>query len=968
MNKLTKCAAIFFTFLLIVCISGCGEDKKQANKPFEFTAYQEIPGVTEKEIYDIENLKKQYVHFTYAVIPSTEAFLDSEKNEIRGYSALFCQWLTKLFGFPFKPVISQWIDVLKGLNDGTFDFSGDMTFTKERSEKYYLTDSIAQRTLKYIRLADGLPFFRITETRPLRFAMLRGSNAYDYVNSSGADDGFDFILIDDSEAAYSLLKNGEIDAFIEEGVVEAAFDEYGDVVSSDFFPLFYNQVSMAAYREEMAPVISVVQKAIKNGGAEYIAELYKLGEHEYRTHKLYTMFNDEELAYIHSKPVIPFASEHYNYPISFYNKYEKEWQGIFYDVIDQITDLTGLKFIQINDKNLEWPELIRLMESGKVDLITELIPTAPRRASGYLWPSTPTVIDHFAFLSKSETPNVNIKEILNARIGYEAGTAYDDLFKSWFPNHKYTFEYNSSDDAFRALERKEIDLVISSQRRLLAITNYHEYPGYKANFVFDRASESYFGFSKDQAVLCSIFSKALQLIDIKTISNQWMLKTYDYKGKIAQARIPWLIGASILLLFVLILVFIILVRRRYEGRRLEALVKRRTAEAESANRAKSDFLANMSHEIRTPINAIIGMTEICKNTKDQSRKDYALGKIEGASVHLLGIINDVLDMSKIEANKLELSPVNYNFRNMLQKAINVNNFRIEEKHQSLSVNIDEKIPTNLYGDDQRLTQVITNLLSNAVKFTPQDGKIQLNADLIYATDDIYELMIEIADNGIGITAEQQKKLFSAFGQAESGTSRNYGGTGLGLVISKRIVELMNGKIWIVSEHSKGARFIFTIKIQKSTNEFIEEPLDKTQNSMQKYIDKFSGKKLLLVEDIEINREIIISLLENTKINIDCAENGKEAYDTVMASPEKYDVIFMDVHMPQMDGFEATRRIRSFEAERNKSIKNTRSIPIIAMTANVFKEDIEACLAAGMNDHLGKPIDYNEMITKLSNYL
>jgi len=967
MNKITKYAAIIIASMLLIHITGCDKPPaKQANTEFHFATYREIPGVTEEEINAIENLKKQYISFSYAMVHSTEAFYDLKKNEINGYSALFCKWLTELFGFPFVPVISSWIDILTKLHEGGFDFTGDMTLTPERREIYKFTDTIAQRTLKYIRLADSLPLSKIAETRLLRFAMLNGTTTCDYVYSTRIYDNFDYVLINDSESAYALLKSGEIDAFIEEGIIEAAFDKYGDVISLDFLPLLYNPVSMVSFREELAPVVSVVQKAIENGCDEYLTEMYKAGEHEYYKHKMYMMFNEEELAYIKNNPVIPYVAEHYNYPISFYNKYEKQWQGIFFDVKDLITDLTGLTFKLMNGEDAEWSELFGIMENGEAYLIAELIPTELRRADGYLWPGTPTMTDNYALLSKSETPNVNLKEILSVRVGLEIGTAYDGVFRSWFPNHPHAIGFHSSDEAFEALERGEIDMMMSSQRRLLAITNYHEYPGYKANFVFDRLSGSYFGFNRDQAVLCSIFNKALKLIDIKTIADQWALKAYDYKGKIAQARVPWLIGVSILLLSVLILVFIILVRRRYEGYRLEALVKRRTAEAEAANCAKSNFLANMSHEIRTPINAIIGMTEICKNTADHARKDYALSKIEGASIHLLGIINDVLDMSKIEANKLELSPVNYNFRNMLQKAININNFCIDEKNQTLITNIDENIPKNLYGDDQRLTQVITNLLSNAVKFTPHKGKVQLSAGLLYAANDECELQIEVADNGIGITAEQKERLFTAFVQAESGTSRVYGGTGLGLVISKRIIELMGGKIWIVSEHGNGSRFIFTIKTKKSSEEFIEEPHGNTLASLQEYIDKFAGKKLLLVEDIEINREIIISLLENTKLNIDCAENGKEAYDIVTAAPEKYDVIFMDVQMPHMDGFEATRLIRSFEEERKKSTNNAaRRIPIIAMTANVFKEDIEACFAAGMDDHLGKPIDYNDMIAKLS---
>ena len=390
--------------------------------------------------------------------------------------------------------------------------------------------------------------------------------------------------------------------------------------------------------------------------------------------------------------------------------------------------------------------------------------------------------------------------------------------------------------------------------------------------------------------------------------------------------------------------------------------------AESASKAKSEFLANMSHEIRTPMNAIIGMTAIGMKAEGIENKDNALKKISDASSHLLGIINDVLDMSKIEANKFELAPIEYNFERMTQKAIAVVKFRMDEKHQLLSVNMDKNIPRFVVGDEQRLIQVITNLLSNAVKFTPEGGKIDFNAALLKEEDGVYDLRIEVADSGIGISSEQQERLFGAFEQAESGTSRQYGGTGLGLVISKNIVEMMDGKIWVESELEKGARFIFTVKAgrcerqddlpNKNTKEYPGAAPDEDDASDS----DFRGKRLLIVEDIEINREILLSLLENTGLIIDCAENGKEALDMVAAADDAYDIIFMDMQMPEMDGLESARRIRALPDPRSAVI------PIIAMTANVFKDDIEACLSAGMDDHLGKPIDFRRVLAILRRYL
>ena len=412
------------------------------------------------------------------------------------------------------------------------------------------------------------------------------------------------------------------------------------------------------------------------------------------------------------------------------------------------------------------------------------------------------------------------------------------------------------------------------------------------------------------------------------------------------------------------------------------LLREALEQATQASRAKSAFLSNMSHEMRTPLNAIIGMSAIGKNAEDMERKNYALGKIAESSTHLLGIINDVLDIAKIEANKLELSSIEFEFEEMLHKAVVVVNLRVEEKKQKLTVYIDKAIPKNLTGDEQRLTQVITNLLTNAVKFTPEKGSITLDARLLELVNGVYTIKISVADNGIGISQEQQARLFQSFQQAESSTSRKYGGTGLGLAISKNIVEMMDGNIWVESRQGKGSVFSFTVKLkedQKKKQNLPGRDINQGNASVNEAPDIngiYAGQCILLAEDIEINREIVLSLLEPTLIKIDCAENGIHAVEMYNANPKKYKLIFMDIQMPEMDGYEATRRIRALEQEwlNNKGEElseqpvRPKGVPIIAMTANVFKEDIDKCLNAGMNDHIGKPIDFDQLLQKLNSYL
>ena len=968
---------IFLLLLILFIFTGCDKTSEISNDTFK--SFRDLPGITADEIKRIEDLKYQIDYFVYGMPFTSEAFYNND-GEIQGFAALFCEWLTDLFEIPFKPAIYEWGDMLDGLESGDVDFTGEMRATEDRLMSYYMTDAIAERTLSYFRLADSKPLEEIEADRLLRYAFLKGATTAGTITSMLKPGTYEVILIDSVHDVHDMLRSGEIDAFFYSNVAEAAFYQYEDMVAKTFFPLIYSPVSLTTQNADYKVIVTVVQKVLRNNGLRYLTSLYNRGQRDYMMYKLNMLLTEEELAYIHDNPVIRYAAEYNNYPISFYNVHEKQFQGIAIDLLREVELFTGITFETANatNRNVEFPTLLNMLEDGEVSFITELI-RSDDREDKFLWPKAVNMTDYIALVSKSDLENVKLNEILYMKVGFGKNTAYAELFNRWFPNHRSTVEYESTSLALDALGRGEVDMVMASLHQLLIMTHYQELPGYKANFIFDSTFDSKFGFNKDQTILCSIFDKALSLTNTTAITEMWTRQTYDYRLKLAQAQLPWFIGASVLSICILILVFILFNKTHRTGRQFESLVAKRTQELEqeiirrksteeearSASQAKSAFLANMSHELRTPLNVVLGLTYLTLDANHLPKQvSDNLQKINNAGSILLSLVNDLLDISKIESGNLVITPVEYHLASLLNDIITLVNIRLEEKMVTFRLNINDDLPAKLYGDDLRVKQIFNNLLSNALKYT-NEGMIELSVRCIYENDKDVWMEITVSDTGIGIHEDDLKKIFSEYNQVDMQAKRKMDGTGLGLAITKRLTEMLDGEISAESEYGKGTTFrvrirqgfVSDVRIGTVTAESLRNfrYTEEKSGAIKKLArPDLSFAKVLIVDDMQTNLDLTAGLLCKYKMQVDCVTSGNAAIERIRSGEPVYNAVFMDHMMPEMDGIEAA------EAIRGLNTYYARNVPIIVLTANAIDGTESLFYEHGFQAYLTKPIDIMQL--------
>ena len=462
-------------------------------------------------------------------------------------------------------------------------------------------------------------------------------------------------------------------------------------------------------------------------------------------------------------------------------------------------------------------------------------------------------------------------------------------------------------------------------------------------------------------LLLDVLNKSVDSLtraDIVALTNKYINLGQQ---KFSLVRLVYQYPLFVVLIVLCVIVTNVCVVLSMRARRFRDLTEAALHRAEEASTAKIEFLSNMSHDIRTPINGIMGMLDIAEeNFEDQARVRDCLTKMRGAASHLLSLVNDVLDMSKIESGSMKLLNNPFDLRVLLQACCDIVEGQIIERKLTFSKQIGPFWHPYLVGSELHVRQVLINILSNAVKYTPDGGTIRFCAKETLYEEGLVHLRMEITDNGIGMSEEFLQHIFEPFTQEQRSSRTHYKGTGLGMAITKKLVDQMHGSLDVESEPGKGSTFIVRLSLPVDPT---PHPVAAQQPAKQEETPTLAGLHLLLAEDNELNSEIAVTLLEAEGAKITAVTNGREALEAMQhAAPHTYDAVLMDVMMPEMNGLEATRCIRAFEG-----VGPDEGTPIIAMTANVFADDVRACLDSGMNSHVGKPLDMKVLMREILKY-
>ncbi len=888
-------------------------------------------------------------------------FQEGGPGEVKsGYGYEYLQMLRNYTGWEYEYVYaSSWDEQVEMLEKGEVDLILHAFKTTERMETMSFSVEPMGREMNYLYTRGNHPELMVGDIGSINgkvIGCMAGDFRYDIYNDWCKENNIECTVLsyEDLTVMHKELLNGKIDAIIGSDFTSSSYT--GDWVTIQRLgdePIY---IAVALDREDILEEVNIAQTEILAINPHYPDEVRQKYQDSTSTHLL--ELTEEQKENINQRGVLTVGYVRDFRPISYTDSEAGELQGLLKVYLESMTKNYGMKFETISYENDA--TLLNALQKGEVDIISPVGYSRGVADQMGITISNPITEEAMLALYKG-TKKAEAKDIFSRVAVLETSLIVKGYIEYYYPEAEIVY----ADSVKQAVELVTSGKVECFVARSSAWSRYvSKYSNINTLQILNlpNTNEINMAVSSEDVDLIPILNKGINLLTEADISYA-MIAYSDASDEVTLwnliqeniATTVVTILAVILFIALLFIVYRFSTEHRYAGKLKEA-----KEDAERANLAKSAFLTSMSHDIRTPMNAIVGMTMLAsKRVDDAEYVSNCLSKVTLASDHLLTLINDILDISKVESGRMELSPTDVSLKEELKHLISIITPQINEKEQQLEIHTEELMVSDVHIDRLRLNQIMLNILSNAMKYTGVGGNIRVDMKSGLVGDDRVRFTYKVEDNGIGISEEFQKNMYSSFTREDSGPQRSIQGSGLGLTICKQLVDLMDGTIECESKVGKGTTFTVTIEMltAKAEVNHIEKADIDTEDK-----GDLTGLKILVAEDNDFNWEVASEILMMQGIIADRAENGQICIDKLNGAKDgEYDLILMDIQMPIKNGYETTVEIRLSER------RYLQEIPIIAMTADAFSEDIYRCMEVGMNAHLSKPVDVNKLLENVRNF-